>query len=283
MMWIGTTTLAEIARRSRWKVEFYTDSVRHPDVARQPRGSTANHTAHATNSPSSGSVYPWVPLAELLQERREMLHPPAFPEHGFRYIGLEHIEPHTGDLLNTACTLGGEVRSRCKIFRTGDVLYGRLRPYLNKVFYVDDNIGEGICSSEFYVLRVASDRIEPAFARLMLASDFVLPVVRDLTTGSALPRLDVDDLLSIRIPLPSLDQQIELVRFVAEQDERRRRWHRQAAAVPAAVSIAVNQALRHGQSPRMPQPTADDPKLESFPLPKEFRSANSNVGSEATK
>ena len=51
------------------------------------------------------------------------------------FIGLEHIEPHTGRLID--CGKAGDVKSSVATFEPGDILFGRLRPYLNKVFAPD--------------------------------------------------------------------------------------------------------------------------------------------------
>src|SRR3972149_6190672 len=62
--------------------------------------------------------------------------------HGLPYVGLEHVEPHTMRLLGTA--RASELKSSAVHFQAGDVLYGRLRPYLNKVYRPDF---EGLGSS----------------------------------------------------------------------------------------------------------------------------------------
>jgi type I restriction enzyme S subunit len=63
-----------------------------------------------------------------------------------RYVGLEHIEPHTMRLLGHG--LARDVRSSSVRFAKGDVLYGKMRPYLNKVWVAEF---DGLCSAEFLV------------------------------------------------------------------------------------------------------------------------------------
>ena len=62
------------------------------------------------------------------------------------FIGLEYIEAHTMRLL--AVGLTADVKSSGSYFSQGDVLYGRLRPYLNKVYMPDFS---GLASGEFIV------------------------------------------------------------------------------------------------------------------------------------
>ena len=62
------------------------------------------------------------------------------------FIGLEHLEAHTMRLLAVGRT--SDVRSAGSLFGQGDVLYGRLRPYLNKVYMPGFR---GLASGEFIV------------------------------------------------------------------------------------------------------------------------------------
>lgn len=71
------------------------------------------------------------------------------------YIGLEHVEAHTMRLLGQG--QAADVRSIKSVFQPGDVLYGKLRPYLNKVVRPDFN---GICSTDFLVFGESS-KLDP--------------------------------------------------------------------------------------------------------------------------
>ncbi len=67
---------------------------------------------------------------------------------GAPFLGLEHIEAHTMKLLGVGST--HDVKSAGSYFSGLDVLYGRLRPYLNKVYRTDF---EGLASGEFIVFQ----------------------------------------------------------------------------------------------------------------------------------
>lgn len=184
--------LDQLRRSDRWKVEFF--------LAPKPANGTSRFRA--------------VALGQLVEERREFLDPQEFSEHQFHYIGLEHIAPNTGDLVDYAPRFGREVKSRSKVARTDDVLYGRLRPYLNKVFHVPAAMGNCICSGEFYVLIPDLELVDPTFLRSLLACRLVSRLTSDLQTGSALPRLQLADLLRVEVPLPQLDMQRRITRLV---------------------------------------------------------------------
>jgi len=71
-----------------------------------------------------------VPLSAIAKPRSGKADPQAAPD--ARFIGMEHIEAHTMRLLGTAPA--ASMRSSANVFEPGDVLYGRLRAYLNKVY-----------------------------------------------------------------------------------------------------------------------------------------------------
>lgn len=125
------------------------------------------------------------------------------------YVGLEHIESHTGRLLRAAedVTEGSDILSIKTAFKKGDILYGKLRPNLNKVHLAEQ---DGICSTDIWALR-ASSEILPEFALHYLRSPAVHVRVSQSATGANLPRLPADSFDRIPIPLPTVLEQQRIV------------------------------------------------------------------------
>jgi type I restriction enzyme, S subunit len=73
------------------------------------------------------------------------------------YVGLEHVG--SGRFKRIGGGVAAEVQSSKFAFRKGDVLYGKLRPYLDKAILVEE---EGVCTTELLVLR-AREGIDPRF------------------------------------------------------------------------------------------------------------------------
>jgi len=129
------------------------------------------------------------------------------------YIGLEHIEAHTTKLLGSVPAT--EMRSTANRFYSGDVLYSRLRPYLNKVWRADR---DGLCSSEFIVLP-GNDLVDAGFLRYRLnAADFV-SFANGLNAGDR-PRVDFDQISSFCLPPFSLAEQRRIVAEIEKQFTR---------------------------------------------------------------
>ena len=96
------------------------------------------------------------------------------------------------------------------IFQAGDILFGKLRPNLNKVWLADRS---GICSTDIFALRASSDAVEPAFfAPYFRRAAFKTEVLKGVA-GAQLPRVNFDHLSSLSIHLPPIEAQR---RFIAE-------------------------------------------------------------------
>jgi len=205
---------------------------------------------------ATGSIF--VPIGEVVAERKNALDPQDFKSHVFNYIGLENVEANSGLLVNFSPVRGAEIKSRSKIFQPGDILYGRLRPNLNKVFLVGSNMSEGICSTEFYVLTPKQDKVLPFYLRYILSSEYVLEKVKVLISGAALPRIQLEDFLNIEIPLPPLEEQNVLNDFLKKaSEEYKRAWFRYQN-MPQIVLNELQYAL---ESQRV-QPQLDESRFE---------------------
>jgi len=128
------------------------------------------------------------------------------------YIGLENIESRTGKLLlnrNDEQQLIGETAN---IFKKGDVLFGKLRPYLAKCIIADF---DGRCTSELLVLRTTS-YILPEYLYFLMLSPKFIDVVNSSTYGAKMPRASWDFIGNLQIPLPSIKEQEEIVEYLTE-------------------------------------------------------------------
>jgi type I restriction enzyme, S subunit len=128
----------------------------------------------------------------LVTERTDPSDLPSIP-----YIGLEHVEAHTMRLLGRG--RGSDVRSTKTRFSQGDVLYGKLRPYLNKVARPGF---EGICSTDFLVFR-ESKSLDAGYLANYLNQLWVANRAHRLSSGVELPRVDWRSLSQLPIAYPS--------------------------------------------------------------------------------
>lgn len=114
------------------------------------------------------------------------------------YIGLEHVEQQTGNLecgYKPIYDFTGETIR----FNKGDVVFGKLRPYLAKCFVAES---EGKCSSEFFVLR-SKDSISARYIKWAMLSKGFIDYVDSSTFGVKMPRVDWSFMGNIFLPVPS--------------------------------------------------------------------------------
>lgn len=112
------------------------------------------------------------------------------------YIGLENITSNTGEYIQTSSK---QSISSANIFKKGQILFPKLRPYLNKVYLAEF---DGICSTEFHVFE--SEKFNNEFLAIYLRSDLIVNQTKHLMTGNTLPRLQTEDISNLPVPvLPS--------------------------------------------------------------------------------
>jgi len=152
-----------------------------------------------------------MPLGEIVKPSRPRVKPSDYPS--LPFIGMEHVEAHSMKLLGTVPA--ATMKSSAVHFKPGDVLYGRLRPYLNKVYRP---VFEGLCSAEFIVLP-ENERVDGGFLQYFLNSSGFVRFASHLNTGDR-PRVDFDQLAPYEIPLPELDEQRRIVTEIEKQFSR---------------------------------------------------------------
>lgn len=122
-------------------------------------------------------------------------------------LDLEDIEKESSKLL---CKIRGNERntsSTKSIFEKSDVLYSKLRPYLDKVIVADEN---GVCTTEILPLKFYIN-IDSYYAMYALKRKDFLKYVNSLTKGMKMPRLGTDDGKNALFPFPPIEEQKEIV------------------------------------------------------------------------
>ncbi|MBF0890404.1 hypothetical protein HKD28_03050 [Gluconobacter sp. LMG 1744] len=159
-----------------------------------------------------------VALRELVTLAGAQVKPWLQPDEAFNYIGLEDIEAGTGRLLDILPTFGREIASTKSQFRRGDLLYGRLRPYLQKVIIAPS---DGIAATELLVLRI-DPAVDAAFLHEVLLGPDHLAQITKLMSGARMPRVRSEQLFDCAVMLPPRDVQCRIARALAVVRDRLR-------------------------------------------------------------
>ncbi|MCR2055276.1 restriction endonuclease subunit S [Campylobacter helveticus] len=154
-------------------------------------------------------------------------------------VGLENIESQTGKYIST-----NEVvfEDSGIYFYKNDILFGKLRPYLAKVFLADR---EGVCVSEFLVLTPKKQC--GIFLKFLMLSPLFISVVDGSTYGSKMPRASWEFIGNLKIPLPPLQEQKEIAAFldskVAQIDSVIEKTKKQIELVKEYKNTLINEAV----------------------------------------
>jgi type I restriction enzyme M protein len=155
-------------------------------------------------------TYPMARLGDVCERIADNIDPTQLSGE-VNYIGLENVESNTGSLVGEVRSNFEEIKSAKTKFQIGDVLYGKLRPNLNKVYLSEFS---GICSTDIYVLR-ANENIDNKYLSEMLRSPYFNTEVLKGLGGTQLPRVSIDYLANLQLPLPPLEIQRQIVDEIA--------------------------------------------------------------------
>jgi len=126
------------------------------------------------------------------------------------YVGMEDIESGTGRFLGSLEPR--KVKSNTFHFTPNQVLYGRLRPYLNKVLLPEF---EGHCSTEVFPIQLSKD-LNRHFLFYWFNLDGTISNINDTSTGARMPRANMKEVINFNIPLPPFEEQKRIVEILDE-------------------------------------------------------------------
>jgi restriction endonuclease S subunit len=154
---------------------------------------------------------------------------------GTIYIGLENINGSDGEYVPTS---DKESVSSAAVFSAGDILFPKLRPYLNKTHLATF---DGICSTEFYVLKVSEAL--PEYVTAILRTNSLVQLTSQLMTGNTLPRLQTADIQGLPIPLPPLAVQKAIVAEIEQLQSQATALRQQALQKLDAAKAQVEHLI----------------------------------------
>jgi type I restriction enzyme S subunit len=128
------------------------------------------------------------------------------PGSAHKYVGMENVESWSGKYIQKE---DAKPEGLSTSFSEGDVLFGKLRPYLAKSWLADFS---GICSSEFLVLR--SLKVSPKFLNYYSLTEEFIKQVDSSTYGSKMPRASWDFISLMGVPVPAHPDSEKIANFL---------------------------------------------------------------------
>ena len=169
------------------------------------------------------------------------------PETDAIKISPENVESETGRVLDFYSSYD----STGVKFQAGDVLFNKLRVYLNKVVFAEYS---GYSLGEMIVIRPSSQDTGKHIFYLMLSCRFI-EYCNSISEGVKMPRTAVDDILNVQIPLTSYQEQNQIAKFLDRKtgqiDELIRIKGRRIELLQEQRTALINQAVTKGLDPNV--------------------------------
>ena len=127
-------------------------------------------------------------------------------------LDMEDIEKGTGRIININMAKNRKIAGDKVIFHRGDILYSKLRPYLQKILIAP---ADGICTSELVPFQCYGE-VSSNYMTWLLRSPYVNQVVNTASYGVKMPRVSKETMVSILVPLPPLAEQHRIVAKLEE-------------------------------------------------------------------
>lgn len=131
-------------------------------------------------------------------------------------LNLDMVEAQTGRILDYLIVSEEEVGNSTCTFNTSNVLYSKLRPYLNKVVIPDRC---GYATSELVPLQPVRMKINREYLAFMLRSDEFVNMINEKVTGAKMPRVSMGDFRKFDVPVPPIELQEQFADFVHQVDK----------------------------------------------------------------
>lgn len=201
-----------------------------------------------------------VPLKRIAREvvKKEDSQPEGVP-----YVGLENIESWTGRLIGLDAQL--EPTGAVSSFAKGDVLFGKLRPYLAKSVIAPFN---GVGTGELIVLR-PNRETDARFLNYMLLTPEFIDLVNASTYGAKMPRANSDFIGSIPVLVPERSTQRRVADFLdretAKIDELITDKERMLKLLDERCQTLITEAVTRGLDPTVPMKPSGLPWLGDIP------------------
>lgn len=160
-----------------------------------------------------GNDAPMVKVGELFDAVSETVNPQEST--GIvNYIGLENIESQTGKVVGTISCDIQSIRSNKRVFKKGDILFGKLRPSLNKVTIATF---DGVCSTDIIALRAKNKTVNSEFYSILLRSSTFNSLVLNGVSGGQLPRISVEYLLDLPVQKVDIETQCSILQQIKKE------------------------------------------------------------------
>lgn len=163
-------------------------------------------------------------------------------------IGLENIESNSSRFIPS----NSEFEGNGIAFRVGDIVYGKLRPYLRKVWLAEF---AGNAIGDFFIFRSKNNH-DNRFIKYLILSDGFTAKATSATCGAKMPRVSSDFILTLSVAMPPLSEQQAIAEYLDRKctgiDKVIETQERRIALLEELKQSVITEAVTHGLNPEVP-------------------------------
>ena len=151
-------------------------------------------------------------------------------------LNLDMIESNTGKVIEKVFE-DSENALSVQAFDKGNVLFSKLRPYLNKVVIPDE---PGLATTELVPLRPKGDVLHKVFLSHLLRGDQFVNFANDISSGTKMPRMPLRELRKFECILPPMEEQMKFVSIAEQADKSKFELRKSIEAIDKVIKSLVN-------------------------------------------
>jgi type I restriction enzyme S subunit len=157
--------------------------------------------------PELPETWKWYRFGDVASIESNLVDPSQYRT--YPHIAPNHIESQTGRLLPYGTVESDNVKSGKHLFKPGQVLYSKIRPYLCKAVVVDFS---GVCSADMYP--ISGQLVSSQYLHKWMISELFTTFASSQQGRTVLPKINQEALNEIPVPVPPVNEQHEIVRRV---------------------------------------------------------------------
>jgi type I restriction enzyme S subunit len=199
----------------------------------------------------------------------------------FLKVALENIEGKTGRFISTESEFDGDGIK----FKRNDILFGKLRPYLAKVYLADF---DGNAIGDIFVYRPKRS-VTPLFAQYLMLSDRFIDVINGSTAGAKMPRVSSNFIANLPVSIPSISEQTTITAYLdtktAQIDRKIDLLSQKAAQYGKLKQSLINETVTRGLDKTVPMKDSGVEWIREVPAHWELKKLSqsfSQIGSGTT-
>ena len=154
------------------------------------------------------------PLKVLSTYNDEVLPESTDPDIAIEYVDISSVSATDGIKETTTVNFGAAPSRARRIVRDGDVLVSTVRTYLEAIAWVENPPDNMIASTGFAVIRTNPSLLNRRYAGYALRARYFIDEVVSRSVGVSYPAINASDLVSIKVPVPALDEQVTIATFL---------------------------------------------------------------------